>query len=185
MSMTEDNQPSFSRKKFFWPFSVDQIFHQHKHLDVDEMIFWLVCDRTVWHRRFIRKRGKDTGAWWTLCSGKIVSQELNISRSYARKRLKFLRDIGLLKASGKTNDRSYTPVFYDKIRTKYLEDRRWVRKPKPAPDPIPDSSIASIDDIHSIVIETTKQLKKKIVSRNNTLISKRPDASESAFRSLP
>jgi hypothetical protein len=182
--MTDIQSPT-PRKKFFWPFSVDQIFHRHKHLDIDEMIFWFVCDRTVWHRRFIRKRGKDTGDWWTLCSGRIVSRELSISSPYARKRLKFLREIGLLKASGITNDRSYTPVFYDKIRTQYLEDRRWVRKPKPAPDLTPDSSIASVDDIHSIVIETKKQLKETITFRDNTIISKRPDTSESAFRSLP
>jgi len=173
-----------SRRKFYWPFSVDKILHANKHLNIDEQIFWFICDRTVWHRRFIRQRSKDTGDWWTLCSGRVVAEELNISQQYARKRLSFLRKIGLLKASGHTNRRQYTTVFYDEIRTSYLQDRRWTRQPKPIPDQPGDTNIATPDEIAEISRSTKQLLQKKIHDREEYLRSIRPVSDESAFHDI-
>lgn len=182
--MIVENSPNPSRKHY-WPFSVDQIFHQHKHLNIDEQIFWHICDITVWHRKWLPKRHRTTGEWYGYASGRKIAKILNLEKSWICVRIKYLQEIGLIRSKGTTTDRRYTPAFYDDIRSQFLQDRRWVRKPKPAPDPPPDLSIASVEDIHSAIVEAHRIIQDKIKSDNIQRLSAVPRADENYFRTRP
>ncbi|MDD5065340.1 MAG: hypothetical protein PHQ35_11355 [Phycisphaerae bacterium] len=182
--MIVENSPNPS-VKHYWPFSVDQIFHQHKHLNIDEQIFWHICDITVWKRKWLPKRHRTTGEWYGYASGRKIAGFVGLKYRWICYRLKFLQEIGLIKAAGKTTDRRYTPVFYDAIRTSFLEDRRWTRKPKPALDPAPDPEIASSEEIHSAFVEARRIIQDKIRSDSDLRLSVLPRADENYFRTRP